>query len=102
MRVLSLFDCNLSDIKSKLREIKSQGFDAVQISPLQNTKDDNSKEWWMLYQPINFNLGNRLGSEEDLYELCNEANKNGLLIIADIDEILTREGINYIKHNHLF
>ena len=84
MRVLSLFDCNLSDIKSKLREIKNQGFDAVQISPLQNTKDDNSKEWWMLYQPINFNLGNRLGNEKDLYELCDKAHELGIYIIADI------------------
>ena len=84
MRVLSLFDCNLSDIKSKLREIKNQGFDAVQISPLQNTKDDSSKEWWMLYQPINFNLGNRLGNEKDLYELCDKAHELGIYIIADI------------------
>ncbi len=84
MRILSLFDCDLNSIKHYLPEIKRQGFDAVQISPLQNTKDDNSKEWWMLYQPINFNLGNRLGNEDDLYELCNEANKNGLLIVADI------------------
>ena len=84
MRILSLFDCELDAIKKDLPEIKKQGFDAVQISPLQNTKDDKSLAWWMLYQPINFNLGNRLGDAKKLGELCKEAEKNGLDIIADV------------------
>ena len=84
MRVVSLFDCNLDNIKCFLKEIKEQGFDAVQISPLQNTKDDNSKEWWMLYQPINFNIGNRIGNKESLKRLCDEAAKYGIHIISDV------------------
>ena len=83
MRILSLFNCRLQDIKSVLPLVKEQGFDAVQISPLQRTKDDWSDEWWMLYQPINFELGNKIGSKEDLKELCDEARRNGLIIIAD-------------------
>ena len=83
MRILSLFDCDLGSIIAYLPEIKSQGFDAVQISPLQNTKDDYSKEWWMLYQPINFKLGNRLGNKDSLRRLCSEASRNGLIIVAD-------------------
>jgi alpha-amylase len=84
MRVLSLFDCNLNSIKGSLKEVKEQGFNAVQISPLQNTKDDYSNEWWMLYQPINFNLGNRIGSIDDLKRLCEEARKLNLYIVADV------------------
>ena len=84
MRILSMFDCSLDNIKDNLRLVKSQGFDAVQISPLQNTKDDSSHEWWMLYQPINFNLGNRIGSKDSLRSLCDEAKKNDLLIVADV------------------
>lgn len=48
MRILSMFDCNLNSIKDNLKDVKNQGFNAIQISPLQRTKDDNSKEWWML------------------------------------------------------
>ena len=84
MRTLSLFDCSLDCIKGLLPVIKSQGFDAVQISPLQNTKDDNSKEWWMLYQPINFNIGNRIGDNESLKRLCDEADKYNIIIVADV------------------
>ena len=83
MRILSLFDCDLKTMVNYLPEIKNQGFDAIQVSPLQNTKDDNSKEWWMLYQPINFNIGNKLGTIDDLKRLCEEADKSGLIIIVD-------------------
>lgn len=83
VRILSLFDCPISDIKRLLPEIKNQGFNAVQISPLQKTKDDSSKNWWILYQPLNFEIGNRLGSKEELRDLCIEADKYGIIIIAD-------------------
>lgn len=84
MRILSLFDCTLDSIKGNVRLIRSQGFDAIQISPLQNTKNDYSHEWWMLYQPINFELGNRIGDKNNLKSLCEEAKKNNLIIIADV------------------
>lgn len=83
MRILSLFNCKLQDIKGVLPLVKEQGFDAIQISPLQRTKDEGSTEWWMLYQPINFEIGNKIGSKEDLIELCEEARRNGLIIVAD-------------------
>jgi alpha-amylase len=84
MRILSLFDCDLNSICGILSEVKNQGFDAIQISPLQNTKNDSSHEWWMLYQPINFEIGNRIGNIDSLKRLCDEANKNNILIIADV------------------
>ena len=78
MRILSLFDCPLEEIKGLVPIIKEQGFDAVQISPLQKTKDDSSKEWWMLYQPIS------MESKEELKQLCDVANSYGVYIIADV------------------
>ena len=82
-RILSLFDCPLKDVQKLLPIINSQGFNAVQVSPLQPTKDDNSKDWWILYQPLSFNIGNRIGNKEDLYNLCLEAKKYGINIIVD-------------------
>ena len=101
MRILSLFDCSLNSIKDSLVDAKNQGFDAIQISPLQNTKDDNSHEWWMLYQPINFELGNRLGNIDDLKWLCDEASKNNLFIIADavINHLASTDEINSLNPN---
>ena len=53
-RILNVFDKRLTDIIYMLDDIKWQGFNVVQISPLQPTKEEGSGAWWMLYQPINF------------------------------------------------
>lgn len=88
MRIINLFDMKLKDIISIVPLIKEQGFDAIQVSPLQTTKDEEELDWdkwWILYQPIDFNISNkRIGSSLELRKLCNFAHKYGLYIIADI------------------
>lgn len=83
MRILNLFNVNLDYIRENMSLIKSQGFDAVQISPVQESKHEDSNEWWMFYQPISFEVGNKLGSKKDLENLCIEASKNGIIVVSD-------------------
>lgn len=83
MRVLHLFCWNLKDIIGELPKIQEQGFEAIQISPIQPLKE-NYSEWWMCYQTTSFNVGNKYGSKEDLINLTNEANKYNIKIIADV------------------
>lgn len=82
-RILQLLDCPIREIKEWLPIIRDQGFNYIQISPMQKNKVDNTNGWWLLYQPLGFEIGNKLGTKEDLYELCNEARKYGIGIIAD-------------------
>ena len=82
-RILSLFDCPVKDVKRLLPIICSQGFNAVQISPMQRCKMDYNHDWWLLYQPLGFDIGNRIGSKEELYDLCMEARKYNIIIIVD-------------------
>ena len=85
MRILSLFNVKLNNITNEwLDFIRYQGFDYIEISPLQETKEEWNNEWWMLYQPINFKVGNRMGSKQDLINLCNRAKEKGINIIADV------------------
>ena len=39
MKILHLFQWRINDIIPELKTIKNQGFDAIQISPIQGTKD---------------------------------------------------------------
>lgn len=44
-----------------------------------------SSKWWILYQPINFKIGNaQLGSREQFKSMCEEADKYGIDIIVDV------------------
>ena len=50
MRILSLFNVRLNNITNEwLDFIKYQGFDYIEISPLQETKEEWNNEWWMGY-----------------------------------------------------
>ena len=84
MKILHLFQWRINDIIPELKTIKNQGFDAIQISPIQGIKD-SGMEWWKLYQPINLKIGNeQIGSKKDLINLIQEARKYNLRIIVDI------------------
>lgn len=84
MRILHLFNWRLKDIVNRLDTIKMQGFDAIQITPLQPLKNEFSNEWWQSYQPCDFKIGNHFGTEEDLFLLCNSANEYEIKVIADV------------------
>ena len=84
MKILHLFQWRINDIIPELKTIRDQGFDAIQISPIQGTKD-SGMEWWKLYQPINLKIGNeQIGSKKDLINLIQEARKYNIRIIVDI------------------
>ena len=70
-----------------VEEVKRQGFTAIQTSPLQPVKEkihENLDNAWAIYQPINFSLGNDLGTVEDLRNLANRCHANGLKLIVDV------------------
>lgn len=83
--ILHAFQWTLSDIRMNLGKIKDCGYNAVQISPIAPTKDESSSEFWMLYQPIAFTVGNeQIGSRDELIQLCEEARFFDIDIIADV------------------
>lgn len=84
MRILHMFNWNLRDIEGELSKIAEQGFDAIQINPIQPLKDEKASQWWMSYQPCGFEIGNRFGSKEDLQRLCFTAKQYGISVIADV------------------
>ena len=70
-----------------VEEVAKQGFTAIQTSPLQLTKEkihQNLDNAWAIYQPINYDIGNDLGTVEDLRNLANRCHANGLKLVVDV------------------
>ena len=84
MRIVHLLNWDLKSIEKILLEIKEQGFDAIQINPMQPFKEEDKFYWWSSYQPLDFKIGNRFGTKDDLISLCSKANKLDLNIIVDV------------------
>ena len=80
--ILHCFNWTLSQIKAELPDIAQAGFTSVQTSPLQ--AHDGRNQWYWLYQPNGFTIGNELGSYSDLQALCTEADKYGIKVIVDV------------------
>lgn len=83
--ILHAFNWRFSDIKHNLPYIANAGFKMVQTMPLQTPKSSGSS-WWAFYQPLSFNVADEspLGTKEELADLCLEADKYNIGIIADV------------------
>ena len=80
--ILHCFNWTLNQIKEELPSIAQAGFTSVQTSPLQ--PHTGGSNWYWLYQPTNFTVGNEIGSYNDLKSLCSEADKYGIKVIVDV------------------
>lgn len=117
MRILHCFRWKLKDVIDNLQYIKNQNFDTILITPVQPHKEINkdyiNEEWWKYYQPLDFTIGNDLGSKEDLKELAKECSKLNIKLIIDVvlnhvanenyDDLIPNENVNpIIKNNKWF
>ena len=83
MRIVYSLPQTLKETKEKLEKIKEQGFDAIQINPIQPLKEEDRSIWWKVFQPIAFKIGNTYGTKEELIEFCRICESMGLRVYAD-------------------
>ena len=81
--IMQCFNWTLQGIKENLPKLSEQGFTIIQTSPLQQHKEAENSWWALGYQVTNFKIGNRLGTKEELKELCDLAHEYGIKIIVD-------------------
>lgn len=84
MRILQCLNWDIKDIERQLEKVAEQGFDTIQIGPVQPLKEDNKDNWWIQYQPCGFTIGNQFGSKKDLIDLCERAKCYNISITVDV------------------
>ena len=87
--ILHAFNWKMKDIQDHAAEIAAAGFTTVQISPIQKAKETTNAgsyatDWWAYYQPIDFTVGNPLGTQAELKSMTTELHKYGIKVIADV------------------
>ena len=84
--VFQAFNTEVNKIIENLEMIKSQGFTIILLSPIQGLKEpllQDNLNWFILYQPTNFKIGNQLCCKSELIELCIKAHQLGLKVYVD-------------------
>lgn len=87
--MLHAWDWSFKNITANLDAISEAGYTTVQVSPIQGNIDPygtmmSNQKWWVLYQPVNFKIGNKqLGTEAEFKEMCEKAHAKGIKVIVD-------------------
>ena len=96
--IIHCFEWKIKHVDDNLEKIKESGYTAVLVGPVQYSKEGH--EWWKLYQPYGFSIGNKLGTKEDLEKLCYHAKFLGIKVIVDvvIEHVASDEKLNLVPH----
>lgn len=83
--ILHCFNWTAKEIKAELPNIAAAGFGSVQMSPLQRPDIKTGSSWHDLYRPYDLAFkASAFCSEQDLKDLCAEAETYGIKIIVDV------------------
>ena len=102
-KILHLLQWRFNDIADHAPQIREQGFNAVQVSPVQPTKDIGY-EWWKLYQPCDFLIGNsQLGSRDEFRLMCEKLHSYDIEVFVDIilRHVAGDNNVNLIPHHNV-
>ena len=79
--IVQLFQWRWTDVAAECCDfLGPQGFDAVQISP--PTEQITASQWWASYQPVSYQIGNRLGDMDAFKAMIADCQRCGVKIIA--------------------
>lgn len=84
---VQLFQWPFRDIARECEFLARAGYGWVQTSPVQphvNESYGGDIPWWIVYQPLALDIGNRLGSEADLDFMLTECRRHGVAVVVDV------------------
>jgi alpha-amylase len=86
---VQLFMWNFKDIARECTEfLGPNGYSYVQTSPVQihvkNAFDGQNNPWYLMYQPLGYKIGNRLGTEEEFRSMVSTCKDAGVDIVVDV------------------
>ena len=91
------FNMKFTDIITKIPELKTKGITHIQPPPIQKCRENigpvlmkkknmtiDKFIWWLVYQPISYEIGNIYGTKDEFKKLIDECKKNDIKLIIDI------------------
>ncbi|XP_041466000.1 alpha-amylase B-like [Lytechinus variegatus] len=109
--IVHLFEWKWTDIARECREyLGPHGFAGVQVSPPMGHREfgdvPTPYPWWQRYQPVNYTLESRSGTEAEFRDMVATCNENGVRIYVDavinhmaVDDSYTFEAVPYYPPN---
>ncbi len=102
----NLWEWNWNSIKDECKTLHELGYDGVQVAPPQdsvkrtslgNGSDTVLHPWWEVYQPVDYHLTSRMGSEDQFKEMVKKCRQEGVKVYVDavINHMTGQGSISY-------
>lgn len=82
--IAQLFEWKFADIAKECQFLAKNGYGAVQISPVHESKVDESNSWHLRYQPVSYKIKSRSGDAEELQDMIKGCHNVKVRIYVDI------------------
>lgn len=80
----NLFEYDFASIAADCTNVLGpDGFAAVQVAPPEDSYDQPDHYWWDVYQPVDYAIGGRLGTEAQFASMISACHAAGVKVYAD-------------------
>jgi alpha-amylase len=91
----NLFEYDFNSIASDCTNVLGpDGYAAVQVAPPQDSYDQPNHYWWDVYQPVDYSIGGRLGTEAQFQSMISACHAAGVKVYVDavLNHMATGDG----------
>ena len=80
----NLFEYDFDSIATDCTDVLGpDGYAAVQVAPPEDSYDQPSHYWWDVYQPVDYAVGGRLGTEAEFESMVSTCHAAGVKVYVD-------------------
>lgn len=82
--IVSLFEWKFNDIANECQFLGENGYGAVQVSPVHESKADDKYSWYLRYQPISYKIISRSGNVDEFKNMIKQCMDQKIRIYVDV------------------
>ena len=81
----NLFEYDFDSIATDCTDVLGpDGYAAVQVAPPEDSYDQPAHYWWDVYQPVDYSVGGRLGTEAEFESMVSACHAAGVKVYVDV------------------
>jgi alpha-amylase len=91
----NLFEYDFNSIATDCTDVLGpDGYAAVQVAPPEDSYDQPNHYWWDVYQPVDYSIGGRLGTEAEFQSMISACHAAGVKVYVDavLNHMATGDG----------
>lgn len=82
--IVHLFEWTFNDIANECQFLGENGYGGVQVSPVHESKVDNSYSWLLRYHPVSYKINSRSGNVDEFQNMIKKCLDSQIRVYVDV------------------